>query len=70
MAEDNKTKSAAFLPIGIGMGMAIGTALGVALDNLAMGIGLGVAIGAGLGVAMMGAASRKADKDDKSDGTD
>ena len=62
-------KSAAFLPIGIGAGLAIGTGVGVATDNLALGLSLGVAIGSGLGVALMGAANLKAQNDKKaSDG--
>lgn len=62
--KDNK---AAFLPIGMGAGIAIGVALGSAMDNLAVGIALGVAIGSGLGVAGMGAANAKP-KDPKKDG--
>ena len=45
------------MPVGIGMGVAIGTGLGAALKNMALGIGVGIAIGAGLGVALMGAAN-------------
>lgn len=36
----------------LGVGIALGTALGLAFDNLALGIGLGIAIGAGLGFAL------------------
>jgi hypothetical protein len=62
-----KTNPAAFLPIGMGMGVAIGTSLGVATDNLAVWLPIGIAIGSGFGVAMMGAANAKAKKD-SSDG--
>ena len=63
-----KTDSAAaFLPIGVAMGVSTGTAIGVATDNLALWLSLGVAIGAGMGSALMGAAMAKAKKDDGPD---
>lgn len=58
-----KTNSAAFLPIGMGMGVAIGTSVGVATDNIALWLPIGIAIGSGLGVALMGASNAKAKKD-------
>ena len=58
-----KNNGAAFLPIGMGMGVAIGTSLGVATDNLAVWLPIGIAIGSGFGVAMMAAANAKARKD-------
>lgn len=61
-----KNREAAFLPIGIGAGLAAGVGFGLFIDNLALGLSLGVAIGCGLGVALMGLA--KASK--KSDGAD
>ena len=39
--------------IGWGSGLAIGTAIGVSLNNIALGIGVGVAIGAGLASTQM-----------------
>src|SRR5690606_23348895 len=58
-------KSAAFLPIGIGVGLAIGVVFGKSVDNLALGLSLGVAVGAGLGVALMGVGHLKAQNDKK-----
>ena len=37
----------------IGVGQAIGVAIGVSLNNIALGIGVGVAIGAGLASTQM-----------------
>ena len=37
----------------IGVGLAIGVAIGVSLNNIALGIGVGVAIGAGLVTTQM-----------------
>lgn len=63
-----KNREAAFLPIGIGAGLAAGVGFGLFTDNLALGISLGVALGCGLGVALMGLAkaSRKSDGPDAS----
>jgi hypothetical protein len=46
----------------MGVGIALGAAFGIALDNLALGMGVGIALGA----AMMTMQSRKNDKDDGS----
>ena len=40
------------MPIGIGAAMAIGVALGVAMDNIPVGLAIGVAIGSGIGVSL------------------
>ena len=40
------------LGLGVAFGVSIGTALGVALNNLALGIGFGIALGTGLGLAI------------------
>lgn len=64
-----KNKSAAFLPIGMAMGVSIGTSLGVATDNLAVWLPVGISMGICIGFAMMGAANAKAKKDeDKPEG--
>lgn len=64
-----KNNSVAFMPIGMGMGVAIGTSLGGAMDNIGLWLPIGIAIGSGIGVAMMGAANAKAKKDeDKPEG--
>jgi hypothetical protein len=63
-------KSAAFLLLGIGLGLCFGTAVGVASDNLALGLSLGVAIGCSLGVAFMGGARAQEDKKTSDEGGD
>ncbi len=45
--------SSLFLLFGVAIGMTMGSAPGIALDNIAMGIGIGLAVGAGLGTAGM-----------------
>ncbi len=49
--ERRESRAAAWLPIGIGIGVVVG----VALDN----IGLGIAIGTAIGVALMAAQHEK-----------
>ena len=46
----------------LGLGVAIGSAIGVATDNLALWLGVGIAIGAGLG-----SYSQKKAKSDKTE---
>lgn len=65
---DKSGTGAAFLSVGIGAGLALGAALGLALDNLALGMGAGLAVGSGLGVALMSAAMAKAKKDQNGQG--
>ena len=48
---------------GIGSGMAIGTAIGVATDNIGLWLPVGIAIGAGVGNSLMKKASKKDDED-------
>jgi hypothetical protein len=50
----------------MGVGIALGAAFGIALDNLAIGMGIGVALGA----AMMAMQSRKQKNDDDQNGND
>ena len=51
MGDKRKFNPGAWMAIGIG----VGTAIGVAMDNLAVGVGLG----AGLGALLMGIASKR-----------
>ncbi|WP_262689412.1 hypothetical protein [Kordiimonas aestuarii] len=53
-AERGKAESAGetMFALFIGIGVALGTTFGIALDNIGLGIALGVSIGAGLGIAM------------------
>ena len=48
---------------GIGSGMVIGTAIGVATDNIGLWLPVGIAIGAGVGNSLMKKASKKDDED-------
>jgi hypothetical protein len=59
MAEDMESKRQHYLGTGIALGAGIGTALGIAFDNLAIGISLGAGLGLVLG-SVMGA--RRVDK--------
>ena len=43
-----QVNKAAWMPVGIGAGIAIGAGIGAATDNLAMWLALGVASGSGL----------------------
>lgn len=43
------------------MGIGVGTALGVSMDNLPVGLLFGIAMGAGIGTALMAAMSKKAE---------
>ena len=47
-----------YLPIGMCLGMSIGTAIGVATDNLATGMCIGLSIGVGIG-ALLDSKKRK-----------
>ncbi len=50
--KDVKHPKGYWLGVGICTGVGIGTALGVALENIGAGIALGVAIGAGIGTSL------------------
>ena len=52
--------------LGLIIAIAVGTALGVALDNLAVGVG----VGAGVGVLFALGLRRRNESQDKSDGSD
>lgn len=67
---ERSNKNVAFMPIGMGVGIALGTAFGVATDNLALGLGVGVALGAGFGAVMMAANAKKNERRSNSDGGD
>lgn len=41
-----------YMAYGIGIGLALGAAIGISLDNIALGSGFGLAIGAAIGVAL------------------
>lgn len=55
--------------IGIALGMAIGAGLGVAMDNLSMGVALGLCFGVAIGAGMDQANKKKrSDRDGESGG--
>ena len=51
------------LSLGIVFGITIGTAIGVATDNVGLWLSLGIAIGAGVGTTLM--QKNKKDKEEK-----
>ncbi len=59
MPDDMEAKRQHYLGAGIALGAGIGTALGIAFDNLAIGISLGAGIGLVLGSIM---AAQRSDK--------
>ncbi len=48
-SKDRKAIREAAMTKGIGIGLVLGAAMGIPMDNLAIGMGIGVALGAGLG---------------------
>ena len=60
MEELNKSESDnSKLPIGIALGVSIGTAVGVSTSNIGLWLPIGVAIGASLGVGLNTAAKQE-----------
>ncbi|MEM7086935.1 MAG: hypothetical protein AAF489_12175 [Bacteroidota bacterium] len=59
-------KKGSRLGVAIALGAGIGTAIGVATDNLGLWIALGVAIGAGIGTTLMQQGNKKDNNDDGS----
>ncbi len=61
--EKDKQKSMKpyYAGIGVCLGVGVGAAIGVALDNIAMGVGLGAGIGVALGGAFSLLGSNKDD---------
>lgn len=51
--DNNDTRGAEWIGIGIALGLSFGASLGLLLDNLAIGIGMGMALGVTFGAAMM-----------------
>lgn len=49
-----RDKAAFSLSVGMALGVVLGAAIGLVLDNLALGVGIGVALGAGIGLAATG----------------
>lgn len=65
MNENEKHSSGSnFLPLGMSIGIALGTAFGLLTDQLAMGMCFGIAIGSGIGVALSGI-NKKCDDEEK-----
>ena len=53
-----------WLSIGIGVGLSLGVAIGLWMDNIGLGIGVGLSLGVALGLAMK---SRRGDGRDEDD---
>ena len=56
--QKNSENQIQYLPIGMCLGMSIGSAIGVATDNLSMGLCIGMSIGMCIG-ALIDAKNRK-----------
>ena len=65
-SSENKTQ---YMPIGMCFGIALGTAIGVATDNLAVCMPIGLSIGMCIGV-LIDAQNRKKSKGDSEDSED
>lgn len=59
-------QSPGFNPAGIAIGIPLGTAIGVSMDNLALGLGLGTSMGVALAFAL-GAGNAKKDAAESSE---
>ena len=60
--KQQRDKAAAYLPIGMCLGMSIGMCFGVALDNIALGMCIGMGVGTCLGLALGRINENKCDK--------
>ena len=60
-----RDKAAAYLPIGMCLGMSVGMCFGVATGNVPLGMCIGVAVGMCIGVALGAQQNNKKDKDRK-----
>ena len=60
-----RDKAAAYLPIGMCLGMSVGMCFGVAIGNVPLGMCIGVAVGMCIGVALGAQQNNKKDKDRK-----
>ena len=60
-----RDKAAAYLPIGMCLGMSVGMCFGVAAGNIPLGMCIGVAVGMCIGVALGAQQNNKKDKDRK-----
>lgn len=54
MSEKSPSAGRKFNGVWLALGVAIGTAVGVAIKNLAIGVGVGAVIGVGLAFALRG----------------
>ena len=61
MTEEKNVKKQ-WYPMFIGVGIAIGAGLGIAIDNLAMGIGIGLALGVALDAVMLARIKKQNDE--------
>jgi hypothetical protein len=52
-------KTSAVFPFYLTIGISMGVAIGLSIDNLALGIGLGIALGAGADAILYARAAKK-----------
>ncbi len=64
MKKDSEEK-VQYLPLGMCIGLSIGTAIGAAMDNIAVGMCMGMGIGVCFGSVLDNANKAKKDKSDE-----
>ena len=62
--EPNKMQ---YMPIGMCIGIGVGMAIGTALDNIAIGMCMGLSVGMGIGAIIDYNNNKKSDNDSNSD---
>jgi len=61
MTKKNKEDNTKYMPIGMCMGISIGTAIGAAMDNIPVCMAVGLSVGMCIG-SLIDAKNRKTDK--------